>query len=148
MRGLFTPITKIRRQVFTEVARYAFERDLEQSDFNFFYESSYRIIPGEVPTYRDSVFKERAIIRERIRLALGLPIRPAGMHQPLTQGMQDCATADKKLEPPLVNVISFACEACPTDQFRVSDNCRKCLAHPCTSVCPVGAAKVQRVSGP
>ena len=71
MRGLFTSITKIRRQVFTEVARYAFERDLDNSDFNFFYESSYRIIPGEVATYRDSVFKERAIIRERIRLAMG-----------------------------------------------------------------------------
>jgi hypothetical protein len=33
MRGLFTPITKIRRQVFTEVARFAYERDLENSDF-------------------------------------------------------------------------------------------------------------------
>jgi hypothetical protein len=40
MRGLFTPITKIRRQVFTEVARFAYERDLENSDFSYFYESS------------------------------------------------------------------------------------------------------------
>jgi len=142
MRGLFTPITKIRRQVFTEVAKYAFERDLDKSDFNYFYESSYRIIPGEVATYRDSVFKERAIIRERIRLALGLPIRPAGTHQPLTVGMAECATSDKQLELPLVNVIPFACEACPTDRVQVSDNCRKCLAHPCTTVCPVNAVSI------
>jgi [FeFe] hydrogenase (group B1/B3) len=146
MRGLFTSITKIRRQVFTEVARFAFERDLDNSDFNFFYESSYRIIPGEVATYRDSVFKERAIIRERIRLALGLPIRPADTHQPLTQGMAECATADKLLEMPLVNVIPFACEACPTDRFQVSDNCRKCLAHPCTVVCPVGAVSIVKTA--
>ena len=146
MRGLFTSITKIRRQVFTEVARFAFERDLDNSDFNFFYESSYRIIPGEVATYRDSVFKERAIIRERIRLALGLPIRPADTHQPLTQGMAECATADKLLEMPLVNVIPFACEACPTDRFQVSDKCRKCLAHPCTVVCPVGAVSIVKTA--
>ena len=142
MRGLFTPITKIRRQVFTEVAKYAFERDLEHSDFNYFYESSYRIIPGEVATYRDSVFKERAIIRERIRLALGLPLRTTTSHQPFTQGMDECATSEKKLDMPLVNVIPFACEACPTDRVQVSDNCRKCLAHPCTTVCPVNAVSI------
>ncbi|MGI6688541.1 MAG: 4Fe-4S dicluster domain-containing protein [Christensenellales bacterium] len=146
MRGLFTPITKIRRQVFTEVAKFAFERNLTKDDFNFFYESSYRIIPGEVATYRESVFKERAIIRERIRLALGLPIRPAGMHQPLTEGMAACATSEKRLELPLINVIPFACEACPTDTVKVSDNCRKCLAHPCTTVCPVNAISIGKTA--
>ncbi len=146
MRGIFTPITKIRRQVFTEVAKFAFERDLDQSDFNYFYESSYRIIPGEVATYRDSVFKERAIIRERIRLAMGLPIRPSGTHTPLTEGMAETATSEKKLELPLVNIIPFACAACPTDRFQVSDNCRKCLAHPCTSVCPVNAVSIGRAA--
>ena len=37
---------------------------------------------------------------------------------------------------PIVNVISFACQACPTKTYRVSSNCRRCIAHPCTSVCP------------
>ena len=142
MRGLFTPITKIRRQVFSEVARFAYERDLDSQDFTYFYESAYRIIPGEVPQYRDSVFKERAIIRERIRLALGLPLRPADNYQPFTDGMADCASRDKVLDVPLVNIIPFACTACPTDRFFVTDNCRKCLAHPCTSVCPVKAVSI------
>jgi len=57
MRGLFTPITKIRRQVFTEVAHHAYERDLEHADYSYFYESAYRIIPGEVAQYRDSISK-------------------------------------------------------------------------------------------
>lgn len=142
MRGIFTPITKIRRQVFTEVARYAYERDLTENDFNYFYESSYRIIPGEVATYRDSVFKERAIIRERLRLAMGLPLRPTDTHLSLTEGMAECATAEKHLSPPLINVIPFACEACPTDTIKVSNNCRKCLAHPCTAVCPVKSVSI------
>ncbi len=139
MRGIFTPITKIRRQVFSEIARFAYERDLTGSDFSYFYESAYRIIPGEVPQYRESVFKERAIIRERIRLALGLAMRPAGTYQEFTDGMAACAAQSKSLQEPLVNIIPFACEACPTDRFQVSDQCRKCLAHPCTSVCPVKA---------
>lgn len=142
MRGLFTPITKIRRQVFTEVARFAYERDLENSDFSYFYESSYRIIPGEQPQYRDSVFKERAIIRERIRMALGLSMRPVDRHHPLTEDMRQADTTEKCLDEPLVSVIPFACEACPTDQFFVTNNCRKCLAHPCTSVCPVKAITI------
>ena len=146
MRGIFTPITKIRRQVFTEVAKFAFERDLSDSDFNYFYESAYRIIPGEVATYRDSVFKERAIIRERIRMAMGLAMRPTGTHVPLTEGMAGCASSDKQLQLPLVNVIPFACEACPTDKIKVSDNCRKCLAHPCTSVCPVKAVSIGKTA--
>ena len=146
MRGIFTPITKIRRQVFTEVAKYAYERDLTQSDFNYYYESSYRIIPGEVPTYRDSVFKERAIIRERIRLAMGMPMRPTDTHVSLTEGMAESATPEKRLDSPLVNVIPFACVACPTDMIKVSDNCRKCLAHPCTAVCPVRAVSIGKAA--
>ena len=55
MRGIFSPITRIRRQVFTEVARFAYERELDSDDFTYFYESAYRIIPGEVPQDRKSV---------------------------------------------------------------------------------------------
>ena len=41
MRGLFTPITKIRRQVFAEVAKFAFERSLDSTDFSYFYEAGH-----------------------------------------------------------------------------------------------------------
>lgn len=146
MRGLFTPITKIRRQVFSEVARFAYERDLEESDFNWFQETPYQIVPGELPQYRDSISKERTIIRERIRMAMSLPMRPPDMHLPLTAGMAEAAVAAKKLEPPLVSVIPFACEACATDQFNVTNNCRKCLAHPCTSVCPTKAITIGKTA--
>ena len=74
MRGIYTPVTQIRRQVFAEIARVAFEGEPVSS----LEEIPYRIIPGEVPAYRDSVFKERAIIGERVRLGLGLPVRGAG----------------------------------------------------------------------
>ena len=35
----------------------------------------YELMPGEVGTVRESIFLERAIVGERIRLAMGLPLR-------------------------------------------------------------------------
>ncbi len=144
MRGIYTPITKIRRQVFSEIARFAYERELDSTDFAALSEAPYRIIPGEVPLYRDSIHKERAIIKERLRLALGLPQRPADAYYPFTEDMAGNTAIDPRFDQPLVNIIPFACEACPTDRFLVSNNCRKCLAHPCTSVCPVKAITIGR----
>ena len=68
MRGITTPVTKIRRQVFTEIARLAYE----DGDYSRIEELPYTIIPGEVANYRDSVFKERAIV-SRIAAAPGGP---------------------------------------------------------------------------
>ena len=60
MRGIYTPVTKIRRQVFTEIAKLAYS-DKSDHDFD---EIPYTIIPGEIPQYRESVFMERAIVGE------------------------------------------------------------------------------------
>ncbi len=138
MRGIYTPVTNIRRKVFTEVARFAYEG----KDFSEIEKIPYTIIPGEVAKYRDSVFKERAIVGERVRLALGLNLRPVDEPAPLTEGVEACAIPETYYEPPLVNVIKFACEACPETAFMVTDNCRGCLAHPCTAVCPVQAVSM------
>ncbi len=138
MKGIYTSITKIRRQVFTEVARLAFEN----GDHHQFEDAPYRILPGEVAQYRDSIFKERAIVGERLRLAMGLPVRRVDKHSRLSSGIEKVDVDHRILEAPLVNVIPFACEACPTDAFYVTDNCRKCLAHPCTFVCPVNAVSI------
>jgi [FeFe] hydrogenase (group B1/B3) len=138
MKGIYTAITKIRRLVFAEIARLAYEegdpRQLEDAPFT--------ILPGEVAQYRESIFKERAIVGERLRLALGLPIRSVDKQQRLSSGLETVDVDYRVLEAPLVNVIPFACEACPTDSFVVTDNCRKCLAHPCTFVCPVNAVSI------
>ena len=135
MRGVNTPITKIRRQVFTEIAKMAYQ----DKELSYIEQLPYKIIPGEVAMYRDDIFKERAIVGERLRLAMGLPLRPVGEHQPLANGIEDCAIPEKFYEPPLINVIPFACNACPETTVMVTDNCRGCLAHPCMSVCPVKA---------
>ncbi|MDF2567601.1 MAG: hypothetical protein K0R90_1057, partial [Oscillospiraceae bacterium] len=138
MRGISTPVTTIRRQVFAQIAKLAYEND----EFSCIEEIPYKIIPGEIPTYRESVFKERAIVNERLRLAIGLPLRRVDEHSALSKGVSESAVPHKIFETPLVNVITFACDACPTKSYEVTDNCRGCLAHPCTSVCPVKAVSI------
>lgn len=139
MRGIYTPVTKIRRQVFAEIAKLAYEG----GDYSRIEEIPYKIVPGEVPTYRDSVFKERAIVGERLRLAIGLPLRRVDEHAPISIGVEASAIDEKFYDPPLINVITFACAACPETAFFVTDNCRGCLAHPCVSVCPVQAVSME-----
>ncbi|MEA4988061.1 MAG: 4Fe-4S dicluster domain-containing protein [Anaerovorax sp.] len=139
MRGIYTPVTNIRRQVFAEVARLAYEG----GDYSRVEEIPFRIIPGEVPTYRDSIFLERAIVGERIRLAIGLPLYPSDQPTHISKGVEESAITEKVYEPPLINVIPFACNACKEKSVQVTDNCRGCLAHPCTSVCPVKAISIQ-----
>lgn len=137
MRGIFTPVTKIRRQVFQKVAELAFSGDFSHID-----NLPYEIIKGEVASYRESVFKERAIVAERIRLACGLNLRSAAEHAPISQDFEKAISTERVFELPLVNVIPFACNACEPSSYEVSNNCRGCLAHPCTSVCPVKAISI------
>ena len=137
MRGIYSSVTDIRRKVFAEVARLAWTQDGD--DFSDIESLPYKILPGEVATYRDSIFLERAIVSERIRLAMGLPLRPVDEHAPLASGMKESAIAEKYYDPPLVNVINFACNACPEKAYHVTDLCQGCLAHPCVEVCPKDA---------
>ena len=43
---------------------------------------------------------------------------------------------------PLINIIKFACNACPEKQIVVTDTCQGCLAHPCKEVCPKDAISI------
>lgn len=139
MRGIYSNVTDIRRRVFTEVARMAYEG----GDYSRIEELPYKIIPGEVETYRESIFLERAIVGERLRLSIGLPLRPIDQHAPLSAGIEASAVAEKYYEPPLINVIKFACNSCPEKSYRVTDLCQGCLAHPCVEVCPKGAVSIR-----
>ena len=104
MRGIPSLITDIRKNVFAEVARMAYAG----GDYTQAEDLPYKIVPGDQPLHRESIFLERAI-------------------------------AEQYYEPPLVNIIPYACHACPTNQYRVTENCQNCLAASCQKVCPKGA---------
>ena len=137
MRGIYTSVNEIRRKVFAEVAKLSYE--YEEGDLSEMEQIPYRIIPGEISTYRESVFLERAIVKERMRLAMGLPLRTVSEHAPVSQGALECVKPEKYYQPPLINIIKFACHACPDNVVRVTDSCQGCLARSCAEVCPKGA---------
>lgn len=135
MRGIPSLITDIRKSVFTEVARMAYAG----GDYSHAEDLPYVIVPGDRPLHRESVFLERAIAGERVRLAMGLGIRPIQTRSLMTDGMDAAAVAEQYYEPPLVNIIPYACHACPTNQYRVTENCQNCIAASCQKVCPKDA---------
>ena len=132
---------KLRRQVFVEMARVAFETDKEELK-DAIEAIPFKITPGDRPLYRESIWRERAICSERLRLAMGLSLRPEDKPVHLTSGLRESDIADKYYEPPLMQVIPSACAACAPNMYKVTDNCRGCVAHPCTAVCPKGAVSI------
>ena len=135
MRGIPSLITDIRKNVFTEVARMAYSG----GDYSQAEDLPFKIVPGDQPMHRESIFLERAIAGERVRLAMGLSIRPIQTRTLMTEGMDAVAIAEQYYEPPLINIIPYACHACPTNQYKVTVGCQNCLAASCQKVCPKDA---------
>jgi len=109
-------ILRIKHDVLYEVAKLAWEGKLDEEKD----ELPYRMIPGPQAQFRCCVYKEREIIRQRIRLASGQC--PSGM-----DSMN------------VVQVINSACEECPIASYTVTDNCRKCMGKACQNSCEFGA---------
>lgn len=132
-------VTDLRRKVFKEVASVAFESENVSSDLE---EIPFLITPNEIPKYRESIYRERQIASERVRLAMGLSLRPANKPVHITAGVDKTTIADKYYEPPLMQVIPSACDKCPDNEYYVSDQCRNCVAHSCIKSCPKGAISI------
>ncbi len=136
MRGIETQVRKMRRRVFKEIASLAYYSENLIDDMEAL---PYRIVDYSESTYRESVYRERAIIREQLRLAMGMSLRPENVPVHVSQGMEESNIDEKYYEPPLMQVIPSACNACPVNEYEVTDRCMGCVAHPCHEVCPKGA---------
>ncbi|MBE5922662.1 MAG: 4Fe-4S dicluster domain-containing protein [Lachnospiraceae bacterium] len=136
MRGLQTDVRRLRKAIFAEIANLAYDSENIIDDIEAI---PFKLTAGEMPRYRESIYRERAIIRESVRLGMGLSIRPENKPVHLTAGIQNSDIAEKYYEPPLMQVIPSACNECEPNTYEVSDMCKGCTAHPCVEVCPVGA---------
>lgn len=113
MRKFDTKVQYLKYKVLREVARLAWDNKLLENLIDI----PKKIVPGNEPTMRCCVYKERAILGERVKLAMG--------------GNKD--------NPNVVEVIEIACDECPVGGFEVTNACRGCLAHRCEDVCKFGA---------
>ena len=137
MRNLDTPVKRIRHKVFTAIAKIGFEAS-DETLIHDIEAIPYEIVQ-ERAKYRDSIYRERAVASERIRLAMGLSLRPENKAVHLTDGLAASNIDEKYYEPPLMQVIPSACAACPPNKYIVTNMCRGCMAHPCMQICPKGA---------
>lgn len=116
-----TDINQIKLKVLEKVAEYAYNGTLDTN----FDKIPYEIIPGIKPQFRCCVYREREIIRQRIRLAMGK--MPMDTHY------------ETKPSAQIVHVIPCACEGCPITRFTVTSNCQNCLTKKCMKACKFGA---------
>ncbi len=134
-------VADLRKQVFTEISRVAYDSDHHHisSDLEAI---PYIITPDEVPRYRESIYRERQIASERVRLAMGLSLRPSNKPVHITEGLSGSTISDKYYEPPLMQVIPSACDKCPDNEYEVTNMCRNCVAHYCIKACPKDAISI------
>ncbi len=113
MRKFDTKVQHLKYKVLREVAKHAWNDTLLDKILDI----PEMISPGKTSTMRCCVYKERAILSERVKLAMG--------------GNKD--------NPNVIEVIDIACDECPAAGYVVTDSCRGCLAHRCEDVCKRGA---------
>ena len=113
VRKFDTKVQYLKYKVLREVARHAWNDTLLENVMDI----PKAIVPGKEPTMRCCVYKERAILGERVKIAMG--------GDPTNSNV--------------IQVIDIACDECPAAGYSVTDSCRGCLAHRCEDVCPRGA---------
>ncbi len=113
MKKFDTKVQHLKYKVLREVARQAWNDTLLENIL----EIPKIIVPGNTPTMRCCVYKERAILGDRVKVAMG----------------------GNKENPNVIEVIPIACDECPVGGYEVTSACRGCLAHRCEDVCRQGA---------
>lgn len=113
MRKFDTKVQHLKYKVLREVAREAWNDTLAENAIDI----PKIIIPGKIPTMRCCVYKERAILSERVKLAMG----------------------GNKANSNVIEVIDIACDECPMGGYEVTNACRGCLSHRCEDACRFGA---------
>ncbi|MCC8192238.1 MAG: 4Fe-4S dicluster domain-containing protein [Ruminococcus sp.] len=113
-RKFDTQVQYLKYKVLREVARHAWDDNLVFEHFN---DIAKTVVKGKEPTMRCCIYKERAIVSERIKLACG----------------------GDKSNLNVIEVIDIACDECPLGGYKVTESCRGCIAHRCEDACKVGA---------
>lgn len=124
--SLFThEARQFKFDVLREVAKRSFEGKINENTVD---EISICLIPTNRAEFRCCVYKEREIIRERTRLALGK--KPNIVRQ------------DDYSDKQIVHVLEAACDGCSIHKVVITDNCRKCMAKSCQASCKFNAIKM------
>ena len=118
MRQYETKVQQLKDQVLTAVARLAWNDKLQTNEVLDIPEE---IVPGPEAHMRCCIYKERAVVTSRVKMAMG----------------------GDRANPNLVEVLPIACDECPVTEISVGPSCRGCIAHRCAEACPKGAITIE-----
>ena len=111
-----TKVQELKYEVLKQIIEAYDKGDMS----NIYMDIPKSISPGPKPSFRCCIYKERAIVQERIKLALG--------------GNKD--------NPNIVEVIEAACDSCPISGMYITPACRGCIVHKCKEACPKDAITI------
>ncbi len=113
MKKFDTKVQYLKYEVLKEVSKNAWNDTLLENISDI----PKNIVSGKDSTTRCCVYKERAILAERVKIAMG----------------------GNRRNPNVIEVIDIACDECPASGYVVTSSCRGCLSHRCFDACKFGA---------
>ncbi len=129
-----TQVAEFRRGVLRHIAEYTWNDCLPDRIYDILYQT----VRDNTPRVRCCVHKERAVLKNRIQMALWQPL---GVN--IINAANAALNGEFDTSLPVMDVLPDACDACPIDKYYVTDLCRHCIQHKCVNNCPKQAISIQ-----
>ncbi len=120
---------------------------LVKAFFSDNFEENARLIPydmrpkgSDVP-FRCCIYKERAILRDRVIAGLGFSIEDDNEETLLSEYAKKSLEREK-FDDTILTVIGAACKGCVPNRMYVTNICQGCVARSCQRACKFGAIKI------
>lgn len=138
---VFNETMKLRRQTLIKMGKL-FLNDTLQKELP---KLNKTLLPGPHPTYRTSLYHEREVLKQRIKLYLGLNYKDTKDYElyEISDFYENLGQFEKKNNNEFIQVIKEACDGCPSGKYYATDLCRNCVAHSCKTVCPKNAISIE-----
>ena len=111
-----TSVQELKYKALKEIATLEYEGRLAEGLLG----AAERLVPGPKPSMRCCIYKERAVMNERLKMAMG----------------------GDKSNPNIIEVMPVACDECPVAGVEVTQACRGCIAHHWMNTCPKTAISI------
>ena len=127
-----TAVAQLRRMVLEHLSRYTWNNELPDHVYDILQE-----VREDTPRYRCCVYKERAVLKNRIDMALGQECSSN-----IIEAAKLTLNEPERTDLPIIDVLPAACDQCPIDAYYVTDMCRHCITHKCMNNCPKKAITI------
>lgn len=127
-----TAVAQLRRMVLEHLSRYTWNNALPEHVYDILQE-----VREDTPRYRCCVYKERAVLKNRIDMALG-----QDCSSNIIEAAKLTLNEPERTDLPIIDVLPAACDQCPIDAYYVTDMCRHCITHKCMNNCPKKAISI------